>query len=95
MSSGPAVSTLNCQTETVKCEKFGVRLYPKIKKSDEDKHLRLVHVHDHPKASFKEEVLLRLLRETIKGSALACLLLPLQKKHVSLEGVTRKLVFTA
>jgi len=42
-----------CQTETVKCEKFGVRLDPKIKKSTEDVYLRLVH--DHPNTFFKKE----------------------------------------
>lgn len=42
-----------CQTETVKCEKFGVRLDPKIQKSTEDVYPRLVHTHQ--KASFKKE----------------------------------------
>ncbi len=42
-----------CQTETVKCEKFGVRLDPKIKikKSTEDVYLRL----DHPNTFFKKK----------------------------------------
>jgi len=46
-----------CQTETVKCEKFVVRLDPKTQKSTEGVYPRLlhIHIHNHQKASFKKE----------------------------------------